>query len=117
MLFTHKPMQEETAPSSGFVTILSMDDTPPPGYRPGPRIVSPSDSEPAATPKPTPQPPTETAAERNERIATVRLSAARSYLDADKPRDARPILEQIVERWPDTEAANTAQQLLDEIID
>jgi len=42
----------------------------------------------------------------------VRLSHARRYLNADRPDDARRLLQQIIERWPDTPAAEEAQSLL-----
>jgi len=83
-------------------------DAPAPEPKPRATDASPAPpSDPPPKPEPEPQP-----VSPEQRVASVRLSHARRYLNADRPDDARRLLQQIIERWPDTPAAEEAQSLL-----
>jgi len=80
----------------------------------GPKVKAEAAPKNDTTPAPTPRParPQVSEEERAEKAAAVRLSHAKKYLAVDKPKDAAKILTQILEKYPQTEAAAEAVALL-----
>jgi FimV-like protein len=59
--------------------------------------------------------PKKGAATNEEKTASNRLDFAENYIAGGKPEKAKPILKEIVEKYPNTKAAEEAKKLLEKL--
>jgi S1-C subfamily serine protease len=77
-----------------------------------PAVTSAATTEKKPSEGPTPMASSPVSKRQREQDAVARLNGAKIFLDSNK-RQARELLEDLIERFPDTEAAAEAQKLLD----
>ena len=99
---------QETVPAFGGPPVAKVEPKKPPETKPEPKVVS---TKPVAPPEPEPKPVNP----KEEALAGTELRLASTYLQMNRRQDAKDKLNLILKKFPDTDAAKKAREMLDRV--